>query len=111
MNCYYCQSPCEKFDRNSQVILWCCDKHPYRIDHLCILRDNQIILDVLEMMIKKGNKNYRVSLDNDKQYWEIHEVYGFSWNDMYTTILQSQEHFPFTPENVEEKLDLMLTFL
>jgi hypothetical protein len=111
MNCYYCKSACKFLDQSGKVQAWFCDNHPLQVNHLCVENNKLVCLEMNLPLPLIHDKLLRVSWDLEYSNWAIHEVYGWKWNSAYSDIYVSESPFVFTPENVKDKVKLLLNFL
>lgn len=108
MNCYFCQKSCEFMDQKNTWKILTCRNHPNQVDH--IFNDNNV-LELVELPFKHHNKNYIISYDPGAHSWELNEVYGEFWNSPYSTLKKFESDFNISPDNLQDKLKFILTFL
>lgn len=118
MNCHFCQQPCSKTtplnDRLTEC--WVCHQHSHFVFHFLDPSDEIDLIEIYSLNESTPEYCLRISYEIKNKELQIHKVYGqyndLSWGKPYSTLWKShQPSLNISPENIEEKLKTILTFL
>lgn len=117
MNCNFCQQPCKAQPENETSIYpyWICENHKYKVSfytshhHDKKVKAGEIFCISMDFIYR--NIKYAIS-------WEINDVFPFKiyrWNSPpnggSSVVLQLNYIPTITPDNIDDKLPVWLTFI